>query len=58
MDRSVVLITELDQVGHVGLSAVDPVLNVVGRRELGMRAAGEPASLVPSPDLDSLRIRR
>ena len=50
------VVTQLDQVVEVGGPAVDPMPNVMDIGELGVRAAGETASLVATPDLDALRI--
>ena len=50
------LVAELDKVGQVGRTIVDPVHDMVYVRELSMRAAGETASLVATTDLNPLRI--
>ena len=52
------LIAELDQVVDVRRPAVDPVPDVVHVGELGVGAAGKPASLVPAPDLEPLGVAR
>ena len=50
------LIAQLDKVVEVRRPAVDPMPNVVHVGELGVGAAGEPASLVAAPDLQPLGI--
>ncbi len=48
------LVTELNEVAHIGRPVVDPVHDVVHVGELGVRATREPASLVAPPDLNPL----
>ena len=48
------LVAQLDEVLDVRRPAVDPVPHVVDVGELGVGAAGEPAALVTSPDLQTL----
>ena len=52
------LVTQLDEIVEVGGAAVDPVPHVVDVGELGVRAAGEAASLVAAPDLHPLGVTR
>src|SRR5580692_3447030 len=50
------LVAELDEVAEVGRPVLDPVDDVMHVGELGVRAAGEPASLVAAPDLNPLGV--
>ena len=52
------LIAELDKVVEVGEAAVDPMPNVMHVGELGVCAAGEPATLVTPPDFQTLGVAR
>ena len=52
------LIAELDKVVEVGEAAIDPMPHVMHVGELGVCAAGEPATLVTPPDLQTLGVAR
>ena len=52
------LIAQLDKVVEVSQATIDPMPNVMHVRELGVCAAGEPATLVTPPDLQTLGVAR
>ena len=58
VDAAMMLVAQLDEIVEVGGAAVDPVPHVVDVGELGVRAAGEAASLVAASDLHPLGVTR
>jgi hypothetical protein len=51
-----VLIAQLDEILNVRRPTIDPMADMVDVSELGVGAAGEPASLVASSDFQALGV--